>query len=176
MLRDGRADVGLLHRPQNDLTGLDFEELVTERPVVVLPEDHPLAGKDEVRLADLDGEPRYQAGDVSDAGQLMQLIRLGRMVAVLPESVNARLHSGLVTRPVPDAPDATVVVAWPSQSRSRAVAGFVQAALEVAALEVAALEAAALETVVPGMAGPEVAGPGVAGRPATDGPAVRMST
>src|SRR5262249_46958393 len=43
MLRDGRADVGLLHSPQNDLTGLDAEELRTERQVVVLPERHPLA-------------------------------------------------------------------------------------------------------------------------------------
>jgi DNA-binding transcriptional LysR family regulator len=141
MLRDGRADVGLLHWPQNDLTGLDFERLVTERLVVVLPTDHPLAGKDQVCLADLEGETLYRVGDspvVYDGGQLLQMIALGRTVAVLPESVRGRLHSGLVTRPVPDAPPATVVVAWPQQSRSPAVAGFVRAAMEVAAMEVAA--------------------------------------
>jgi DNA-binding transcriptional LysR family regulator len=43
MLRDGRADAALLHSPQNDLTGLDTEELLTERQVVVLPQHHPLA-------------------------------------------------------------------------------------------------------------------------------------
>ena len=43
MLRDGRADVGLLLRPPDDLTGLDAEELRAEPQVVVLAEGHPLA-------------------------------------------------------------------------------------------------------------------------------------
>jgi DNA-binding transcriptional LysR family regulator len=143
MIRDGRADVGLLHSPQNDLSGLDAEELLTERQVVVLPEHHPLARRTSVRLADLDGEtmPRWPdarnargAGPlVQDVGQLMQLITLGRMVAVVPESVRGRVHSGLVCRPVTDAPSATVVVAWPQHSRSRQVAAFVRAATAAAA-------------------------------------------
>ena len=37
MLRDGRADVGLLHRPFDSTTGLDCEELSTEGQVAVLP-------------------------------------------------------------------------------------------------------------------------------------------
>ncbi len=103
MLRDGRADVGLLHSPQNDLTGLDAEELITERQVVVLPEHHRLARLSSICLTDLVGEtmPRWpgqpgSAGDgpvVRDAGQLMQLITLGRMVVVVPESVRSRLHA-----------------------------------------------------------------------------------
>jgi DNA-binding transcriptional LysR family regulator len=142
MLRDGRADVGLLHSPQNDLSGLDAEELLTERQVVVLAERHPLAQRASVHLADLDGEttPRWPgtpngkgAGPVvHDIGQLMQLITLGRMVAVVPESVRGRLHSGLVCRPVPDAPTATIVVAWPQNSTSRQVAAFVRAATTAA--------------------------------------------
>jgi DNA-binding transcriptional LysR family regulator len=117
MLRDGRADVGLLHSPQNDLTGLDTEELVTERQVVVLPENHRLARLPSVRLADLADEtlPRWPGKPggngtgplIHDAGQLMQLITLGRMVAVVPESVRGRLHSGLVCRPVPDPPSSS---------------------------------------------------------------------
>ena len=138
MLRDGRADAGLLHSPQNDLTGLDTEELLTERQVVVLPEHHPLARRSSARLADLDGEtmPRWPeaAHDngtgpvVRDIGQLMQLITLGRMVAVVPESVRGRLHTGLVCRPVTDAPSATIVVAWRQDSTSGHVAAFVRAA------------------------------------------------
>jgi DNA-binding transcriptional LysR family regulator len=138
MLRDGRADVGLLHSPQNDLTGLDAEQLFTERQVVVLPEWHRLAQRPAVCLADLAGEtmPRWPGtpgshGDglvVSDAGQLMQLIALGRMVAVAGESVRGRLHAGLLCRPVTDAPEATVVIAWPRSSTSRHVAAFVRAA------------------------------------------------
>ena len=143
MLRDGRADVGLLLRPPDDLAGLDSEELRTEPQVVLLAERHPLAVRASVSLADLAGEtlPRWPgmpdgpaAGPlVRDQGQLMQLIALGRMVAVVPESVRDRLHSGLTCRPVPDAPATTIAVAWPSGSTSRPVAAFVRAATTVAA-------------------------------------------
>jgi hypothetical protein len=40
LLRDGRADVALLHRPFDTTTGLDTEELRTEGQVVVLPAGH----------------------------------------------------------------------------------------------------------------------------------------
>jgi DNA-binding transcriptional LysR family regulator len=136
------GDGGLLHRPQNDLTGLDAEELFTERQVVVLPEGHRLAQLPVVCLADLAGEtmPRWPGkagrhGDglvVSDAGQLMQLIALGRLVAVVGESVRGRLTAGLVCRPVADAPAATVVIAWPRSSTSRHVAALVRAATAAA--------------------------------------------
>lgn len=139
MLRDGRADVGLLLRPPDDLTGLDAEELRTEPQVVVLAERHPLAIRATVSLADLDGEtlPRWPGMPgtgplVRDQGQLMQLIALGRMVAVVPESVRDRLSPGLVCRPVPDAPPTTIAVAWPPGSTSRPVAAFVRAASAVA--------------------------------------------
>jgi DNA-binding transcriptional LysR family regulator len=76
------------------------------------------------------GHPGSVGGSpvVRDAGQLMQLISLGRMVVVVPESVRSRLHAGLTCRPVTDAPTATIVVAWPSGSTSRHVAAFVRAA------------------------------------------------
>jgi DNA-binding transcriptional LysR family regulator len=140
MLRDGQADVGLLHRPHNDLSGLDTEDLLAERQVVVLPARHRLAGRVSVRLADLEGEtmPRWPgtSGDgpvVNDSGQLMQLVALGRLVAVLPESVLGQLRQDLVYVPVEDAQATTLVVAWPEQSRSLAVAGFVRAAAAVVA-------------------------------------------
>jgi DNA-binding transcriptional LysR family regulator len=63
----------------------------------------------------------------------MQLIALGRMVAVLPESVRDRIPAGAVWRSVPDAEPTTIVVAWPRHSRSRQVAAFVRAAAKAAA-------------------------------------------
>src|SRR5215213_8620583 len=42
LLRDGRADVALLHRPFDSTVGFDAEELGTEGQVVVLPAGHPL--------------------------------------------------------------------------------------------------------------------------------------
>jgi DNA-binding transcriptional LysR family regulator len=80
--------------------------------------------------------PRWPGGTgtgplVRDISQLMQLIVLGRMVAVVPESVRGYLHCGLVCRPVPDAPAATTFLAWSPQCRSRQVA-FVRAACTAA--------------------------------------------
>ncbi|MFC0548543.1 LysR family transcriptional regulator [Kutzneria chonburiensis] len=138
-LRDGRADVALLHAPYDDLSGFDTEELLTQRAVAVLPRTHRLARRRSLHLADLADEilPRWpgmsgNGPEVRDTAQLMQLIVLGRMVAVLPESVRHTLRSELVAVPVLDGQLTHVVLAWPERSRSRAVAAFVRAAVAVA--------------------------------------------
>ncbi|MEU8609868.1 LysR family transcriptional regulator [Actinoplanes sp. NPDC048791] len=143
MLRDGRADVALLHLPFDSTAGLDTEELLTEGQVVVLPAGHPLSTRSEVRLAEVTAlpglpEPRRPRPDgtfpdgpgpqVRDSAQLYQLIALGRASAVLPESARAQLNPGLVVVPVSDAPAVTTVLAWPPHSRSRALAGLVRTA------------------------------------------------
>ncbi|MFI1990952.1 LysR family transcriptional regulator [Actinoplanes sp. NPDC020271] len=138
MVRDGRADLALLHRPQNDLTGLDSDDLHVEGQVVVLPDRHPLAARTAVSMADLRDEtqPRWPEArpgvtghPITDTDHLLQLILLGRMVAVLPESVRDRLPSGTVSRPVVDAEPATLVIAWPQASTSRQIAAFVRTAI-----------------------------------------------
>ncbi|NDZ99121.1 LysR family transcriptional regulator, partial [Streptomyces sp. SID10116] len=53
MLRDGRADVALLHQPFDDTAGFDVEELHTEGQIVVLPAGHPLAAREQVRAAEV---------------------------------------------------------------------------------------------------------------------------
>ena len=55
-LLDGRADVGLLYAPFDPLEGLAHETLHTEDRVAIVPAGHRLAGRDSVRMADLDGE------------------------------------------------------------------------------------------------------------------------
>ncbi|AGL16335.1 LysR family transcriptional regulator [Actinoplanes sp. N902-109] len=141
MVRDGRADLALLHRPQNDLTGLDSDDLHAEGHIVVLPEGHPLATRSTVSMTDLRGEdqPRWPESrpgvtgrPVTGTDQLLHLVRLGRMVAVLPESARDRLPPGTVWRPVPDAEPATLVIAWSRTSTSRTVATFVRAAVSAA--------------------------------------------
>jgi DNA-binding transcriptional LysR family regulator len=42
LLRNGRADVALLHLPFDTTAGLDTEELRTEKQVVILPAGHSL--------------------------------------------------------------------------------------------------------------------------------------
>jgi DNA-binding transcriptional LysR family regulator len=142
-LRDGRADVGLLHRPQNDLTGLDSEDLLAEHQVALVPDAHPLAGKDIVHMADLRADPlplypftngTAPAGlAIGATGELTQLIAVGRLIAVLPESITSRVPPGVSCLPVADAPETALVVAWPRDSRSLQVAEFVRVAAEVAA-------------------------------------------
>ncbi|MFG3334741.1 LysR family transcriptional regulator [Streptomyces tendae] len=118
-VRDGRADVALLYAPFDDLTGLDHETLMVEGRVAILPPDHRLASRSEVTLADLAQEtlPRWkgvrwtgapeagQGPEVTDAAEVLHMIRLGRAVALLPRSLARPMHPDLVYRPVTDAPD-----------------------------------------------------------------------
>jgi DNA-binding transcriptional LysR family regulator len=143
LLRDGRADVALLHWPFDSTAGFDTEELHTEGQVVVLPAGHPLTGESHARMAEVTAQPglpmaRWPGSDgtypdgpgprVRDHTQLLQLIALGRACAVLPESFRGHLSDDHAAVPVLDAPRVTTVIAWPPHSRSRALAGLVQTA------------------------------------------------
>jgi len=146
LLRDGRADVALLHRPFDDTTGLDAEELLTEGQVAVLPAGHPLTALGELRQHDLAGAPdlpqarwprpdgSYPDGpgpEVQSSTQLLQLVSLGRTLMVAPDSCRSQLLDDVVAVPVVDAPQVTTVIAWPLHSRSPAVAGLVRTALRL---------------------------------------------
>jgi DNA-binding transcriptional LysR family regulator len=143
LLRDGRADVALLHRPFDSTVGFDTEELCTEGQVAVLPAGHPLSTRAELRMSEVSALPglplpRWPGADgtypdgpgppAHDVTQLFQLIALGRACAVLPDSCRAQLSGDLAAVPVVDAPPVTTVIAWPPHSRSRALAGLVRAA------------------------------------------------
>jgi len=143
LLRDGRADVALLHLPFDSTVGFDTEELLTEGQVAVLPAGHHLTARTSLRLSDVTAlpdlpMPRWPRRDgtypdgpgpqARDTTQLFELIALGRATAILPESSRANLRDGLATVPVLDAPAVTTVIAWPPHSRSRALAGLVRAA------------------------------------------------
>ncbi|RJQ78647.1 LysR family transcriptional regulator [Pseudonocardiaceae bacterium YIM PH 21723] len=140
LLRDGRADVALLHRPFNSVTGLDFEDLVTESQVLILPAGHPLTGRDHVRhdepidlppprMMRSDGSyPDGPGPQVRDHAQLFQLIALGRTYHLAPDSARAQLREDVTAVPVIGAPEITTVIAWPPHSRSKAVADLVRTA------------------------------------------------
>ncbi|MEV4515438.1 LysR family transcriptional regulator [Dactylosporangium sp. NPDC049525] len=143
LLRDGRADVALLHRPFDSTSGFDVEELSTEGQVAVLPSGHPLTTRTSLLTADVAALPdlplprwpcrdgTYPEGpgpEVRDNVQLFQLIALRRATAILPDSCRTHLRRDLTAVPVLDAPPVTTVIAWPPHSRSRALAGLVRAA------------------------------------------------
>ncbi|GAB3968256.1 LysR family transcriptional regulator [Actinoallomurus acanthiterrae] len=138
-LLDGRADVGLLYAPFDDLGGLAHETLVTEGRVVVVPSGHRLAQRASIHMSDLEGEtlPHWKGipgGDgtgpeVTDVIQLFHMITMRRMIGVLPRSLVEPAPDGLVLVPVTDAPPSRLVLAWNEQDRRPLVASFVAAAL-----------------------------------------------
>ncbi len=155
LLRDGRADVALMHRPFDDLAGFDTEDLVVEGQVALLPARHPLTSRDQLTLADvgdvpdlpiarwprLDGSyPDGPGPEVHTQSQLAQLVALGRTLLVIPASSRAWQWPDHVAVPVIDAPNVTTVIAWPANNQSPAVTSLVRSA---AGLGVTALTAPA---------------------------------
>jgi DNA-binding transcriptional LysR family regulator len=136
-LRDGRADAALLYVPFDDLAGLAAETLHVEDRVAVLPEGHRFAARDRIELADLRGEtfPRWPGvpddGDgpeIADAAELISLVRLGRVVAVLPRSLLTPPPSGIVCVPVPDAGPSRIAIARNAHDHRDHVAALITAA------------------------------------------------
>lgn len=142
-LRDGRADVALLHQPFDSTAGLEVKELGTQGQIVVLPSGHPLSRCRSLLLADVvdlpfvrwphkDGTyPDGPGPEVRDHEQMFQLVALGQAVTVVPEQVRDHLRWGLAAVPALDAPAVTTVIAWPPHSRSRAVTDLVRVAMRL---------------------------------------------
>ncbi|MEW2226777.1 LysR family substrate-binding domain-containing protein, partial [Streptomyces sp. NPDC007044] len=142
MLRDGRADVALMHKPFNSLAGFDSEELMTEGQIAILPAGHPLATREVLSLADVSDLPdlplarwahdgTYPPGpgpEIHDQTQLAQLIALGRTMAVFPDSARAWLWAEHTAVPLSDAPPVVTHIAWPAHSRSLPLAALVRTA------------------------------------------------
>ena len=143
LLRDGHAEVAILHRPYDDTTGLAAEELITENQVAILPADHPLVAREHILRADLADLPlpRWPRPDgtvpdgpgplVRDHAQLQALIALGRAHWVAPESSREVLRRDLAAVPVLDAPRVTTVIAWPANRPSPHVDLLVRSAVTV---------------------------------------------
>ncbi|WP_435582969.1 LysR family transcriptional regulator [Amycolatopsis thermoflava] len=143
LLRDGQADVAIMHRPFDDLAGFDTEDLVVEGQVAILPATHPLAAREQLTLAEVSDVPdlpiarwprldgTYPPGpgpEVRTQSQLAQLVALGRTLLVIPASSRAWQWPEHVAVPVVDAPEVTTMLAWPASSRSPAVAALVRSA------------------------------------------------
>ncbi|MGI6877045.1 LysR family transcriptional regulator [Amycolatopsis sp. 3B14] len=143
LLRDGQADVAIMHRPFDDLAGFDTEDLIVEGQVAILPAAHPLAAREQLTLAEVSDVPdlpiarwprldgTYPPGpgpEVRTQSQLAQLVALGRTLLVIPASSRAWQWPEHVAVPVVDAPEVTTMLAWPASSRSPAVAALVRSA------------------------------------------------
>lgn len=149
-VRDGRADVAVLHLPYDDLSGLDFVELRREPQVVLVAKDHPDADRSALTLAEVADlmpgaaplrcwtDDDVQAPDatgpmIRDHGQLQALIALGQMTWLAPASATELMRPDIVAIPVTDAEPVVTVLAWPDHGTSDAVAHLVATAMEVTA-------------------------------------------
>ncbi|GGN10543.1 LysR family transcriptional regulator [Lentzea pudingi] len=127
-LRDGQADVAIMHRPYDDLAGFETQDLRTEGQVAIVPAAHPLAERESVTLAEVSDVPglpiarwprldgTYPDGpgpEVRTQSQLAQLVALGLTLLVIPASSRAWQWPEHVAVPVVDAPDVTTLLAWP---------------------------------------------------------------
>ncbi|TDE51531.1 LysR family transcriptional regulator [Nonomuraea mesophila] len=143
LLRDGRADVAIMHAPFDVMTGLDSAAIVTEGQVAILPASHPLARRSSLTMAEVSDVPglpiarwprhdgTYPPGpgpEVHSQSQLAQLVALGRTLLVIPASSRAWQWPEHVAVPVLDAPAVTTVLAWPAGVRSTALAELVETA------------------------------------------------
>lgn len=116
-LRHGKLDLAIVATPDNR-TGLKFEKLFTEEFVLVVPEDHALAGRSDLKVADIpqlelllldDGHClRDQvldlcrnvknAGDIhtltraTSLNTLIQLVAAGQGITLIPLSAVAAEH------------------------------------------------------------------------------------
>lgn len=123
VLHDGRADVSFARLPV-DGTDLSVIPLYSEVPVVVVPKDHPISLFESVTLADLAGEQRTPSSLAP--GDAVELVAAGGGIVVLPQSI-ARLHGrkDVVARPVTDAPETRIAIAWLASDTTEHVEEFV---------------------------------------------------
>jgi len=105
---DGSAHMGLL-RDVAASDELHVIPLYREQPVVVAARDSVVAAFESLTLADLAGETVLPGQDA----EAVELVAAGVGVALMPQSI-ARLHSrrDVVARPVSDAPDSGIGLAW----------------------------------------------------------------
>lgn len=143
LVRSGRADVAIMHRPVDDLTGLATIDLVTEPQVAIVPAAHSLASRTEVTMAELRAVPdlpmarwprldgSYPPGpgpQVRTQSEIAHLVALGKTLLVIPASSRAWQWPQHAAVPVVDAPEITTVLAWPASSHRVEIAALARVA------------------------------------------------
>ncbi|MGW3343569.1 LysR family substrate-binding domain-containing protein [Nonomuraea rubra] len=141
LLRDGGADAAFVRLPV-DRDGLSVIPLYVETTVVVVPKDHAVAAADEVTTADLADDEVFQPLDdtiewparpglpafthPATTADAIQLVASGTGLLLVPQSL-ARLHHrrDLTYRPVTDAPQSQIALAWPADATTDLVEDFI---------------------------------------------------
>ncbi|MCZ4123399.1 LysR family transcriptional regulator [Streptomyces sp. H39-S7] len=148
-LRDGRADIALLCRGTDDLSGLRTADLTEEAPFALLPVSHPLALRASVTIAELRQEAAFAAECPSiGLDEIVDRVVLGRLVTVVGSGATERISAGVTAVPVSDVPPTRLVLGWPEQTTGPAITAFVQAARTIEANHGRATAGSAAEAAV----------------------------
>ncbi|WP_280314759.1 LysR family transcriptional regulator [Nocardia wallacei] len=153
VLRDGRADVGIVRLPI-DRTGLAVVPLYTEPRVAAVASGHRLAGRDSVRIADLaedhllqdpDAVPEWRdvavelrAGthrsvpEIHSVEEKLELVAGGEGIAVIPASTaDFYTRPGIEVLTVEDLGPNHVAAAWSAAQDTAVVHEFADAAADL---------------------------------------------
>ncbi|WP_217555161.1 LysR family transcriptional regulator [Streptomyces sp. GbtcB6] len=140
LILDGTVDIAYVRLPVRE-EGLELRPLYSEPRVAMLPDRHRLAGKQEISLADLDGEQwlRYndpRPGDLPlrTIEEKFECVAAGTAITMVPRSAAEQYsRPDIVYVPVVDAEPDRVLLAWAAGRRSPLVAAFAEAAAGVGA-------------------------------------------
>jgi DNA-binding transcriptional LysR family regulator len=152
-LLDRRLDAGFIGFAQDaDSMGLMKRKVADCRFVAVLKKDHPAAHKSKLTLSMLaedffftisdqsyPGASRFIADACEQAGfrpkilqaaergyTIVGLVASNRGVAILPESLKAMPHPGVVFRPLLDFPQTDLFLAWRKEDPSPVLRGLIE--------------------------------------------------
>ncbi|HSV40448.1 MAG TPA: LysR family transcriptional regulator substrate-binding protein [Nocardioidaceae bacterium] len=114
VLEDERADMCFVRLPV-DRDGLHLIPLYAEKPVVVVPKEHPATVFETVTAADIADELQLTLSEDLNAKQAIETVAAGTGVVVVPMSI-ARLHHRRDVEfvVVEDLPETQVGLAWRS--------------------------------------------------------------
>jgi DNA-binding transcriptional LysR family regulator len=142
-VKDGRLDLAFVALPPAEMPGIELTPLAREPIVVVAPASHPLANRKTVTLAAVADQPQAEfpegwgvrmANDqafaaqgltrtityeVNDTGSVIEFVRHGLAVAMLPASlVTAGTELRLI--PIREGPEFLIAIAAPTNRRLNA--------------------------------------------------------
>ncbi|MGN6502193.1 MAG: LysR substrate-binding domain-containing protein [Pseudolysinimonas sp.] len=118
---DGAAQMAFL-RNASASDDMHVIPLYREQPVAVVARDSVLAAVDTLTLGDLRGFTRVEGQDAA----AVELVAAAGGVALMPQSVARALsRKDVVARPVTDAPDTGIGLAWPTSAQHPLIETFI---------------------------------------------------
>ncbi|MEU3982889.1 LysR family transcriptional regulator [Streptomyces sp. NPDC026672] len=133
-VRHGLADLALLCRETDDLSGLETTEVGWEDPVALLPADHALADGTAVMTDELRIDPRWRERcPPVGLDEILDRVALGKLITIAGSATARRLIPGVVAVPVSDLPTTVLVLGWPNHLARPAATTFARRARLLAA-------------------------------------------